>query len=100
MIRLIMKKCLSLFALLLLISQVQFISMATARQSRELQFTKTPLLSDKEVAALAAEINGSIAKDTVLELSRHHRVQASTGYTQAAQYIASKAKEYGLERVE
>ena len=64
------------------------------------QFTKTSLLSDKEVVALAAEINGLIAKDTVTELARSHRVQASSGYAHAAEFIAAKAKEYGLEQVQ
>jgi aminopeptidase YwaD len=60
----------------------------------------TPLLSDKEVAALAAEVSGLIAKDTVAELARYHRVQASSEFLHAAEYIASKAKEYGLEQVQ
>jgi aminopeptidase YwaD len=41
-----------------------------------------------------------IAKDTITELARHHRVQASSGYSHAADYIASKAKQYGLEQVQ
>ena len=63
-------------------------------------YTKTPLLSDKDVNALATEINGAIAKDTVTELARYHRVQASSGYSRAAEYIAEKAKEYGLDQVQ
>src|SRR5947209_7571554 len=69
-------------------------------QSRLPQFSKTPLLSDKDVAALASEISGLIAKDTVTELARYHRVQASSGYSRAAEYIAAKAKDYGLEQVQ
>lgn len=68
-------------------------------QSPEPGYTKTSLLSDKEIAALAGEINGAIAKDTVTELSRYHRVQASSGFSRAAEFIASKAKEYGLDQV-
>jgi aminopeptidase YwaD len=64
------------------------------------QFTKTSLLSDKEIAALSAEISGLIAKDTVIELSRYHRVQASSGFARAARYIADRAKEYGLDQVQ
>ncbi len=71
-----------------------------AGQGQPAQFKKTTLLSDKEVAALGAEISGAIAKDTVIELARSHRVQASSGYTRAAEYIAAKAKEYGLEQVQ
>jgi hypothetical protein len=84
---------------LILMHQTSFLAI-TSGQSSDKQFNKTTLLSDKEVAALSAEISGAIAKDTVTELARHHRVQASSGFSQAADYIASKAKEYGLEQVQ
>jgi aminopeptidase YwaD len=86
--------------LILSVVLVQSFAGSIAGQSHQSQFTKTPLLSDKEVAALASEISGLIAKDTVIELTRYHRVQASSGFSQAAQYIAAKAKEYGLEQVQ
>jgi hypothetical protein len=63
-------------------------------------YTKTTLLADKDIAALSSEINGHIAKDHVTELARHHRVQASSGFSAAAEYIAARAKEYGLEQVQ
>lgn len=84
---------------LMLVHQTAFVAI-TSGQSRDKQFTKTTLLTDKEIATLSAEISGVIAKDTVTELARHHRVQASPGFSQAAEYIASKAKEYGLEQVQ
>ncbi|MGA9771316.1 MAG: DUF4910 domain-containing protein [Blastocatellia bacterium] len=93
-----MKKLAPVFAVLLLLSNASSITLA--RQSRDNPYNKTALLSDKEVNAIAAEINGLIAKDTVTELARNHRVQASTGFSRAAQYIASKSKEFGLEHVE
>ncbi|HKV39855.1 MAG TPA: DUF4910 domain-containing protein [Blastocatellia bacterium] len=58
------------------------------------------LLSEREIHAIAGEVSGLMAKDTVIELSRDHRVQASSGYHKAAEYIAGKAKEYGLEQVQ
>jgi hypothetical protein len=73
---------------------------SVAGQAQPAQFKKTTLLSDKEVTALGAEISGLIAKDTVIELARSHRVQASSGYSRAAEYIAAKAKEYGLDQVQ
>jgi hypothetical protein len=91
-----MRKVVSLFALLILLCPPH----ANLAAQAQAQYTKTPLLSDGEIKALAAEISGLVAKDTVVELSRHHRVQASSGFSQAAQFIASKAKEYGLEQVE
>ena len=58
------------------------------------------LLPERQILSIASEINGLIAKDTVEQLSRFHRVQASSGYDSAARYIADKAKEYGLEQVQ
>jgi hypothetical protein len=95
-----MKKTSLFIALLILLNQALLAATAPASQSREAHYTKTALLSDREVTALAQEINGLIAKDTVTELARHHRVQASSGFSHAADYIASRAKEYGLEQVQ
>ncbi|HEX8185835.1 MAG TPA: DUF4910 domain-containing protein [Blastocatellia bacterium] len=95
-----MKKTILFIVLLTLLNQHSPINASVAAQSHEARYTKTALLPDKEIIALGAEINGLIAKDTVVELSRHHRVQASSGFSHAADYIASKAKEYGLEQVQ
>src|SRR2546422_258472 len=86
--------------LILSIVLAQLFAGSVAGQAQQARFTKTALLSDREVAALGAEISGVIAKDTVIELARSHRVQASSGYSRAAEYIAAKAKEYGLEQVQ
>ena len=86
--------------LMLSIVLAQLCTGSLGGQTQTAQFKKTPLLSDKEVAALGTEISGVIAKDTVIELARSHRVQASSGFTRAAEYIAAKAKEYGLEQVQ
>src|SRR5258707_1010338 len=93
-----MKKITSFLIFAILIGQS--VALAVGGQSQPAQFSKTALLSDKDVSALAAEISGLIAKDTVTELSRYHRVQASSGYSRAAEYIATKAKDYGLEQVQ
>jgi len=93
-----MRKFVSIiFLFVFLIQSFAATAIAQAQQNR---YTKTSLLSDKEVTALGAEISGAIAKDTVVELARSHRVQASSGYSRAAEYIASKAKDYGLEQVQ
>lgn len=89
-----------LTALILVAIGLQTLSVSVFAQAQHLSFTKTTLLPDKEVAALAAEISGVIAKDTVIELARSHRVQGSSGYARAAEYIATKAKEYGLDQVQ
>lgn len=93
-----MKRAVSGFALSVFL--IQSFAASVAGQATAELYTKTSLLPDKEIIALGAEINGAIAKDTVTELARHHRVQASSGFSRAAQYIARKAKEYGLDQVQ
>lgn len=93
-----MKKTASVLILSIVLAQL--FTGSVAGQAQQSRFTRTALLSDKEVAALGAEISGVIAKDTVIELARSHRVQASSGYSRAAAYIAAKAKEYGLDQVQ
>lgn len=92
------KRTASSFVLSVLLIQ-PFGASVAAQAAGEL-YTKTSLLPDKVITALGAEINGSIAKDIVIELARYHRVQASSGFSRAAEYIASKAKEYGLDQVQ
>jgi len=60
---------------------------------------KTTLLSDDRLAAIVAEASGSLAKDTVVALCEHHRVQATSGFHEAAEYVAARARAYGLEEV-
>src|SRR5712692_4044768 len=63
------------------------------------QAPKTSLLPDSQLAAITSEASGSLAKDTIVALGRFHRVHASPGFHEAAEYIAGKAREYGLEDV-
>ncbi len=95
-----MNKIAPLLVVFVLLNQMPAHATPASTSNSNSAFTKTPLLSDKEVAALGAEISGLKAKDTVIELTRHHRVQASSGFADSARYIAAKAKEYGLEQVE
>src|SRR5262249_5468806 len=60
---------------------------------------KTSLLPDPALAAIVAETSGSLAKDTVVALCERHRVQASAGFHDAAEYVAARAREYGLSDV-
>ncbi|MFY9607202.1 MAG: DUF4910 domain-containing protein [Blastocatellia bacterium] len=92
------KKATSGFVLSVLL--IQSLGASVAAQAPAELYTKTSLLPDRVITALGAEINGSIAKDTVTELARHHRVQASSGFSRAAEYIASKAKDWGLAQVQ
>lgn len=59
-----------------------------------------PLLEESVVAALAGELSGETAKRNLESISRHHRMRASSGYRAAAEFIAARAREYGLSTVE
>src|SRR2546426_12836865 len=47
--------------------------------------------------AVSAEASGERALETVRELTRFHRVQASPGYDQAADWLCARLESYGLE---
>jgi hypothetical protein len=47
-------------------------------------------------ASIHAEVDGNAALETVRDLGRFHRVQATAGFTAAAEYIRRKAVEAGL----
>ncbi len=58
---------------------------------------KPPLLSEPVVAALAAELSGDRALETIVEISKNHRTRGSRPFRRAADYIVAKAREAGLE---
>lgn len=55
------------------------------------------LLSPAILRALDQELSGTAAKDHVARLAGMHRVPASPGFHEAAEYVVGRAKEYGLE---
>jgi hypothetical protein len=60
---------------------------------------KTSLLPDAHLNAIVAEASGTLAKENIIALGNFHRVQASLGFHEAANFIAQKAREYGLQEV-
>jgi aminopeptidase YwaD len=62
--------------------------------------SKPPLLPEDFVAALSAELSGESAKRDLEFISRQHRMRASRGYRAAAEFVAERARGYGLEKVE
>jgi len=60
---------------------------------------KISLLSDTHLKAIVAEASGTLAKANIAALGKFHRVQASSGFHEAASYVAMKAREYGLQEV-
>ncbi len=57
-------------------------------------------LSDKDVAALAREVDGEAAKQTLEGIVQQHRERGSRGFRISAEWVASRARSYGLEQVE
>jgi hypothetical protein len=60
---------------------------------------KTSLLPDAHLNAIAAEASGTLAKENIAALGNFHRVHASPGFHEAANFIAQKAREYGLQEI-
>lgn len=59
-----------------------------------------PLLPEQAVAALAGELSGELAKRNLEMLAQYHRMRGSRQFRAAAEFIAARAREYGLEGVE
>ena len=59
-----------------------------------------PLLAPKEVAALANEVSGEMAKRNLEGLARFHRQRGSQGFHSAAELVAGRARAYGLSEVQ
>jgi aminopeptidase YwaD len=57
---------------------------------------QSPLLSEKDVAALAQELSGEIAKRNLEGVTRYHRQRGSQGFHSAAEIIVERARAYGL----
>jgi aminopeptidase YwaD len=57
---------------------------------------KPPLLSEKDVAALAQELSGEIAKRNLEGITRFHRQRGSQGFHSAAEIVLERARAYGL----
>jgi hypothetical protein len=61
------------------------------------QTPKTSLLPDNQLQAIAGEASGDLDLDTIIGLGRFNRVPATAGFNDAASYMLSRAKEYGLD---
>src|SRR2546423_13213722 len=61
---------------------------------------KPPLLPEKDVAAMAQELSGDVAKRNLEGIVRHHRQRGSRGFHAAAELVAEHARAYGLSAVE
>ena len=60
----------------------------------------TPLLDAERRDLLHEALSGEIAKDHVIQISRHHRIQGSRGYRDAAEYVLAQLRAYGFSEDE
>ena len=56
-----------------------------------------PLLSEPVIDALAKELSGERAHETIRAISKNHRVRGSRPFRAAADFIVARAREGGLE---
>jgi hypothetical protein len=56
----------------------------------------TPLLDPARRDLLHEALSGEIAKDHVIQITRHHRIQGSRGFRDAAQYVLGRLRAYGF----
>ncbi len=59
-------------------------------------FWQNDLLDKKTRDLLHEELSGEIAKDHVIQITRHHRIQGSRGYRHAAEYVLDQLRHYGF----
>jgi len=55
------------------------------------------LLDPAVRSLLAEELSGEIAKEHVIAITRHHRIQGSRGYHEAAEWVLAKLRAYGFD---
>lgn len=55
-----------------------------------------PLLDPRRAALLHEALSGELAKEHVIAISRHHRIQGSRGYRDAAQYVLGQLRRTGF----
>lgn len=55
-----------------------------------------PLLDPELWDLFHEELSGELAKEYVIDISRHHRIQGSRGYRDAAQYVLEQLSSFGF----
>jgi aminopeptidase YwaD len=72
----------------------------TTRQPAQAPSSAPPLLPPAQGTAIASEVSGARAMQTVRLLSTKHRMRGSTGFRAAAEAIRDRLQAYGLDGVE
>jgi aminopeptidase YwaD len=82
-----------------LVRRIVLLALGTLVFSGAATAQKAPLLPEKDVAALANELNGETAKRNLEGIARFHRQRGSQGFHAAAELVAERAQAYGLSDV-
>ena len=69
------------------------LTVAISVEAQEYKSLLDPKLRD----LLHEELSGELAKEHVIEITRHNRIQSSRGYRAAAQYVLAQLRQYGFE---
>jgi hypothetical protein len=56
----------------------------------------TPLLDSARRDLLHEALSGELAKEHVIAITRHHRIQGSRGFRDAARYVVAQLRRYGF----
>jgi hypothetical protein len=67
-----------------------FLTFPLAAQNR------VTLLDDNTRDLLHETLSGELAKEHVIQITRHHRIQGSRGYRDAANYVLAQLRKYGF----
>jgi aminopeptidase YwaD len=62
-----------------------------------LRASQGTLLDPQVRALLHEELSGELAKENVIAITRHHRIQASRGYLQAAEWVLAQLRAHGFD---
>jgi aminopeptidase YwaD len=84
-----------LVALGILIPRIAFSQKPAANAAAQ----TPPLLTSAEIAAFDQELSGETAKRNLEFITREHRVRGSRGFRTAAEFVAERARSYGLSDV-
>ncbi len=58
------------------------------------------LIDSSTFSLLADELSGDLAKEYVISITRHHRIQGSRGYSDAAQYVLDTLRGFGFSEAD
>ena len=84
----------------LLLVPLTFLIALCSPSARVSAQVESALLDEAVAALLHEELSGELAKEHVIAITRHHRIQGSRGYRDAAQWLLARLREYGFDETQ